>query len=246
MVKFGKEGTQIMAAPNTLGLDDDLDGVELLESLETSFGVQFSDKEAEDCWTVGDIFTLLQSYLVRDGRSGAGCASAMAFYRLRRTLAESSLQPRLTPTTPLKDVSTLPPKVMFERLREDAKMRLPRLSFSLAGQLGLVLLWIGGVGIVLIAATAPHWTVYAGLAGAAGAILMRVDRRRFPDACQSLGDLARKVAALNYAALVAAGANYREKDVWSALVEILAEHSSIPKSEIREETVLLQSQVRGV
>jgi hypothetical protein len=48
----------------------------------------------------------------------------------------------------------------------------------------------------------------------------------------------------NFGALVAAGAGYREKDVWSALVEVLTEHSSISKTEIRRETVLRQSQVR--
>jgi hypothetical protein len=88
MVNFEKERTRPMAAPKTLGLDDDLDGVEIAQSLEASFGAKFSNKEAEDCRTVGDIFTLLQSHLVRDHRSSSGCASAMAFYRLRRTVAK--------------------------------------------------------------------------------------------------------------------------------------------------------------
>lgn len=234
-----------MEAPNTLGLDDDLDGAEVLQSLEASFGVKFRRSEAESCWTVGDLYTLLQSHLIRDDPVGSGCASAMAFYRLRRTIAKTSRLTRLSPTTPLKDVSTLPPRALFDHIRADTRMRLPHLEFSGVGWFGVVLLSGGVIGLLMAVGNLPNWKAFSGLAAVLGAVLMRRDRGRFPQACQSLGDLARMVAGLNFGALMAAGAGCREKDLWSALIEVLAEHSSIPKTEIRPETALLQSQVSG-
>ncbi len=46
--------TQVMM--NTLGLDDDLDTVEVVLNLETSFGIRFTDAEIGAWRTVGDIY----------------------------------------------------------------------------------------------------------------------------------------------------------------------------------------------
>jgi hypothetical protein len=176
---------------------------------------------------------------------GAGCASAMAFYRLRRALARDGSNPCLAPTTALEEIPSPSPKATFRRILEAyPDIRLPRLSLSAAGLCGLALL-VSAFALIVVLAASPRWSAFPALATALGVLLMRYDRGRFPRGCRTLGDLARKVAGLNIVALTAAGACYREVDVWRAFVEVLTEHSSLPKSEIQEHTLILQSQMRG-
>ncbi len=234
-----------MVLPNMLGLDDDLDGVEVVRNLEVSFGVKFSNKEAEDCRTVSDILKVLHNRLTTDEGSGQGCASAMAFYRLRRALTKSGIRSRLAPTTALDSISESSPKAVFRQIHTETKMRLPGLGLSGMGQIGLALLLGGLLGLLGAAVGTHQWAVVSVLVATTGAVLMRLDPGRFPASCKSLGDLARKVAGLNFGAFLSAGAGCRERDVWSALIEVLSEHSSLPKTEIREETVLLRSQLRA-
>jgi len=237
---------ETMTLPNTLGLDDDLDSVELLLDLETAFGVKFPSDEAEACWTVGDVFKLAHRHVQRPDDLGAGCATAMAFYRLRRALAQDDARPRPAPTTALEDILSPSPNATYRRIREAyPDMRLPRLSLSAAGQVGLTLLLVGALCLIITGAAAPRWWVLPALAMTVGAVLTHLDRGRFSPGCRTLGDLARKVAGLNFAALTAAGARYRDADVRSALVEVITEHSSLPKSEIQDGTLLLQSQMRA-
>jgi hypothetical protein len=236
-----------MAVPNTLGLDDDLDSVELLLDLEASFGVKFPNEEAEACLTVGDVFQLVQRHVQRPDAIGAGCATAMAFYRLRRALARDGSNPRLAPTTALEEIPSPSPKATFRRILEAyPDIRLPRLSLSAAGLCGLALL-VSAFALIAVFAASPRWSALSAcpaLATALGALLMRYDRGRFPRGCRTLGYLARKVAGLNFVALTAAGC-YRLVDVWRAFVEVLTEHSSLPQSEIQEHTLILESQMRA-
>ena len=99
--------------PNTLGLDDDLDGVELARDLEESFGVKFSDKEASACQTVGDIFRFLLARLPHQSSKIDRCASAMAFYRLRTAVSARGVALRRTPATRLAKISSVRPKSLF-------------------------------------------------------------------------------------------------------------------------------------
>ena len=235
----------LMPPPNTLGLDDDLDGVELLQNLEFSFGIKFLNEEAMSCWTVGDLSRLVQSHL-HDCDIGARCATAMAFYRLRRAFSLIGAEPRLTPATGLKDIPLPSPKAAFRQIQDTyPEMRLPLLPLSTAGQGGLALLLIGAISAIVTLAIAPRWSLFPVLGAAVGAALMRWERGRFPPECRTLGDLARKVAGLNFFALTKAGARYRQADICVAILEILTEHSSLPRSEIRDETLLLHSQMRA-
>ena len=144
-----------MALPNTLGLDDDLDSVELLLDLETAFGVKFPSDEAEACWTVGDVFKLAHRHVQRPDDLGAGCATAIAFYRLRRALAQDDARPRLAPTTALEDIPSLSPKATFRRIFETCPdVRLPHLSLSAAGQCGLALL-VSACALIVVLTASP-------------------------------------------------------------------------------------------
>jgi len=69
---------------NTLGLDDDLDTIEVVSNLETSFSVRLTDAEVSAWRTVGDIYSTLRSRVSNSGKRGGRCATATTFHRLRR------------------------------------------------------------------------------------------------------------------------------------------------------------------
>lgn len=75
---------------SSLGLQDDLDDIDLIEDVEGAFGFQLSDCDLSHCRTVGDLFELVKARLPTRGLVG-NCATAMTFYRLRR-----AIQPRIT------------------------------------------------------------------------------------------------------------------------------------------------------
>ena len=62
---------------NTLGLDDDLDGVELVRDSEKAFEIKIANNEAERLLTVGQLYDLLLSKIPVDDAQRK-CASAMS------------------------------------------------------------------------------------------------------------------------------------------------------------------------
>jgi hypothetical protein len=230
--------------PNTLGLDDDLDEVELIQGLEQAFGFRLRPEETTNLYTVGDIFALLQRRLSAAGDAAQGCASAMAFYRLRRALAQPGAA-KAAPASLLSDLSAASPKSVFGAIRERTGFRLPGLRYSPLGHVGVALACLILLAPVAAGIGAGRWTMLPIALAAIGFTLMRLDGRRFPADCHTLSDLARKVAGLNFGLLRTEGAGRREKDVWSALLEVLSDHAFLRKSEIARETLLLERQLRA-
>jgi acyl carrier protein len=69
--------------PNTLGLDDDLEPVEVVRHLERIFDIRVSNEEAESIFNVGEFYDLLLDKIPSND-ADRKCASAMTFYRIRR------------------------------------------------------------------------------------------------------------------------------------------------------------------
>jgi len=182
---------------NTLGLDDDLEGVELVQNLEAAFGVKFSSRETEACGTVADIFALLTARFSAKGVRNQGCASAMAFYRLKRAFKDAGTSLTLAPTSRLDEISSLPPKVLFRKVRAHSGLRLPNIQSGRLGSAGFCVILLGAAAVLGQAVLHSRLVLFPVAVAAIGGILMRMDRGAFPDACQTLGDLARKVAGLN-------------------------------------------------
>ncbi len=61
-----------------------LDGVEIIMSLEETFGLELSDEETGNCHTAGDITRLIQSKLNVDQGQSA-CLSQAAFHLCRKS-----------------------------------------------------------------------------------------------------------------------------------------------------------------
>jgi hypothetical protein len=77
----------------------------------------------------------------------------------------------------------------------------------------------------------------------AGVILKYGDSGELPPHCETLADLTRTVAAMNYGSLVKLGARHRDEDIWENLVDALSGYA-LSKLEITRETFFLQSQLQ--
>ena len=224
---------------NTLGLDDDLDPIELQEALEVAFGIRFGATEAAACFTVGDILHVLHTRLAPPQEGATGCATAMAFYHLRRALGHSGTGGPPRPASDLALLSPTSPRRLLADLSRHSGLRLPRWQSSLVGQIGGWMIVAGLAWLLLTAVIAPSLWFTAVATMAAGSGLACIDPGRLPADCRTLGELARKAAGLNFGGLAAEGAKIRDKDLWNALVEVLSEHSLLPKAEIHPGTLIL-------
>jgi hypothetical protein len=230
---------------NTLGLDDDLDTVEVVSNLETSFSIRFTDAEISAWRTVGDIHTTLRSRVSYSRKSAGRCATAMTFHRLRRALSELSIDTRLRPDTPVNGITSLTTKALFKQISVRSGLRMPRPRVALWGSVGMWSILASFIGLVTTAVVGPHWWPIPMLAAALGIMLLWLDPGEVPPDCQTLGDISRKVTGLNFGKLSNEGAELHDKDLWNALVEVLSEDTFLPKLEIRPETLLLQKQLRS-
>jgi hypothetical protein len=147
--------------PNTLGLDDDGDDVDIVRDLEASFGIRISDDEAANCHTVGDVFELLRRLLAISGGDNSGCASAMAFYRLRRAIGQTVGASKAAPATLLADIAPNSPRRLFREIRSKTNLRLPALDFSWLGCIGVVLTLACLLVPVALAARSFYWVAAA-------------------------------------------------------------------------------------
>jgi hypothetical protein len=59
----------------------------------------------------------------------------------------------------------------------------------------------------------------------------------------TLADLTKAAAAMNYGRLLKMGARHRDDDIWDNLVEALSNYA-LPKPDITRETFFLQSQLK--
>lgn len=218
--------------PNTLALDDDLDPVDILQKIERAFGVKITDAEAQSIVQVGQLFDLLEAKL--GPASGEKCATAMAFYRLRRAIIQDAPLISLEPETSLADICDGNPKLAFRNLKERCGLTLPTLLIGWMGVTGLalpVIVVLGGllgyewINELLDFGPKPGlaWTLIAAGVFCISAGLTWADPMKISYRLKTLADLATVTAALNYGGLVREGARHRPKELWHALTEVLSE-----------------------
>ncbi len=226
---------------NTLGLHGDLDDVELIEDIERAFAVQFGDHEPGHWYTVDDVYRALAVRFPAANDCKGGCATAMAFYRIRRGLRRTGRAGPMRVDTPLLSSESENIGRLLGGLGRRTELTMPVYEMRALGTVGS---WIAGLSsvaaIVMLAHGDAPWIAL--LLASLGVGMCFLDRGRAPSDCQTLGLLAAKVAGLNRATLIAEGAASRASETWRDLIEVLSDHTRLPKSEIRPDTWLLQSE----
>ena len=107
-----------------------MDGLELVLEVEETFGVEIDDAAAERILTVGELWDYICARV--DFAPAATCATASAFYKLRRTLGETigGNRRQLRASTPLD--SLLPAqarRAAWTSLQQTAQLTFPKLEF---------------------------------------------------------------------------------------------------------------------
>lgn len=225
------------AMTTTLDLDPEWGAIDLTEEVEAAFDIKIADSEAEQCWTVGDLYEIVCRH-TPDWEAGDGsCSSSMAFYRVRRSISPHERR-AVSPRTPLGSLSERPSRFV-DNIGKSTGLRVPMTELTGRGKVGAWLI-CGAVAAFIAALVWTSWQ-FAGLAAAvmlAGLLLARSDRGKFPEGVETVGDLVRRTAALNAAKLREEGA--RPVDRWEVLVALCAEYGALPPTQIGPDTFLLR------
>jgi hypothetical protein len=237
--------------PNTLGLDDDLDGVEVVRDLQLFFDIKVSNEEAERIFTVGEFHDLLLRK-IPGNEADRKCAGAMTFFRLRGALRRLGYGQEFTPASDMRILERGSAKSNLKELERESGLDLPKAVVTRIGCLAALFCFfaISTIGILCLL-PAPPGSLLALLAGsavllgplAAGAIIKYIDPGRLPANCATLADLTKKTALINYGRLIRMGARHRDDDIWDNLLEAPSRYA-LPKSEITRETFFLHSQLK--
>jgi hypothetical protein len=228
----------------TLGLDDD-DASDALVAVEKAFDVKITAADAGQIYNVGDLFGILRGK-IEGGDGDRKCASAMAFYRVRRALNDLSANAGRSPSHDLTRLHRVYTKSFVKSLEEKSGLRLPRPSPGWIGDLGVALM-LGGMLGALATMSRPlvpvALVIFVGGMIVGGA-LVHFDRGRLPTNCRTLGALAKKAENLSFGRLVNEGADARDGHLWKALAGILADLAGVPADQIAPETYFLQRCVK--
>jgi hypothetical protein len=232
----------------SLGLDDDLDPVDAAKAIEVAFDIHIEHAEASCIRTVGEAFELLRSKI--DQANGVGkCATAMAYFRLRRALRDNEGIVLSTPADDLSPLTVIYTKGFKRKLEEATGLNLPWPEAGWMTRIGANVVLFAGVGAKVAGWLLPgllgrfdDWILGGCLAVAVA--LVQIDPRQLPRSCRTLGDLARSTARLSYGKLIRQGASASDASVWRVLTEVLSILSGVPASDIDAGTYFLESQAR--
>jgi hypothetical protein len=218
----------------SLGLAGDGDELHVVELLQEGFGIEFSAEALGRCETVGDLHALLLSQ-VRPANSQGRCASAMAFYRLRRALAGNSPDAKHAPATRLADLAGASPYALRRDLGARLNLVLPVPKRDWAGRAGWLLIGFSLAGSLagLLLGLPPFLSLFL----IPGVLLTLSDQGDF--GAMTLGDWARATADLNVIALLREGADRREPSIWRAAVRLMCIPTGVAADRVRPETRLI-------
>jgi hypothetical protein len=226
-------------AVHSLDLDDD-DASQALSDLERSLGFRFQAAELTACRTVGDIFRIVARHL--DGTGGEACASAIAFYRLRRALSPYAGGEKLRPSSVLATVVPIPPKRLLIRIEAETRLHLPPPTNSWLGRSAFAVAMLAFLGMIPVHMLYPGWTLLTILLIPVAIWTFANDPGRYARDCRTLGNLAKQTALLNFGPLLEAGARPRPGDQWEVLTEILSGYGTVPKAAITPDMLILPAE----
>ena len=237
---------------DTLGLDDEWGAVEVVIAVENAFRIKIEDEEAERILLVGELFDLLLKKILPIERNRK-YATAMAFYRLRRALNDIRFDKKLSPSTNIYPATYT--ESFVKTMQDKSGLQLPKPESTWIGQAGDLMVVFGILGILVGVPAAfilglifdfsawfgglPLELLFAGMI--AGAVVAALDSGRLPKECETLGQLAEKVGALNYGTLIDQGAGSGPAQIWRALTHVLSEVARVPALEIDRDTYFLQT-----
>jgi hypothetical protein len=164
---------------NTLDLDPEFGGIDLIDEVEAAFGIKVEDEEAERCWTVGDLYQVIYARTPNWTEQDGSCASSAVFYQFRRVLAPEDKR-LLSPRAPLQSTG-MSAQPLFNLLRQKTNLRLPTETPTAIGIIGGWMCLVGFIGgLMALFSAAWAWSGIGVAVVALGVVLLRVDPARLP------------------------------------------------------------------
>lgn len=229
--------------PNSLDLTDGLDGVEIVQDVERTFGISIADHEAQATLNVGQLFELIEAKCGMSEKTRA-CLSQIAFYKLRRAFTSNGMG-RIVPSTSVsilrrQHAKSLPQ--VWSELEQRSGLTLPPLETPLVFKWGNTkaarIFRLIGLACLLGTAfvSAKHfglslgWALLSSMASVVVGLFMLgyalfLSFRDIPRRIETMGDLAREAAGCTYAALRKPWRKESAADRWFALAAILRQQS---------------------
>jgi acyl carrier protein len=219
-----------------------LDSVEILMKVETTFGIQIPDREAEKIITIEDFHNAVWKHLA--GRYSDRCTSQALFYRLRKAFSEKFNFPpaQLRPDTKPEDVF---PKDHRRRsyfdLARVLNLELPPLMLTRPWAMFLhtfgLLTIPGGLVVSLVPIVffdCSKWTLLIPAGGICVTSLFSklLEPKRTKIGSQTFRSFTMQVLALNYRAIVADEAANR-KEMEFVINYIISDMMGIDPEEIQ-------------
>jgi acyl carrier protein len=225
------------ARGNLLGLDS----VELVLAVEDAFGIEVTDEEAGNVYTVGDLHNLVVSKL--SGQAARTCLTSAAFYRTRRGIIDvlSIDRRQIRPSTSL---STVIPRshrrAHWHSIQNVLKMKLPELrhprwTVQVLLALGLVTAVTPGI---YMRAGLPAIGLLSLVGWMAGLFLVALTPAlavNFPSSEATVGDLARDVLALNQARVSGELRGIKKSEIWESLSRLIVLQTGVAREKITPE-----------
>jgi hypothetical protein len=191
--------------PNTLGLDDDLDSVDIVKELDRVFDVTLSVEEAEATMTVGDLYDLLLRKILPGDGEGK-CTTAMTFYRIRRALRSLGYGDDLEPATNLSFLEQGGIGSNLRKLAAEADLHLPaKAGTPMAGWIALACVFLAPVMTFWLEQTLSSTATGLALGVLTVLVVLGCDPGRLPANCRTLGGISQRAAIMNYGRLAKNG-----------------------------------------
>lgn len=232
------------ATINSFDIDPEWGDIDLLEQVERAMGIEVSNFEAANVANFGDLFDLVCSKLEGPGKPSS-CFSAHVFYNLRSSLVDGPLARSVGPQTQLAQVRPGGDEREFWSAAEN------RLGFKIPGNVvgnGCLFSVFSAITLFCVALfiqttlTVLLFFVSIGFAF----YFLRTDQGHFDVPKQAtFGDLAQRIASLNFGLLTRRLGGYRKHELWNSLVTIINEDVGRPiaPSDVSRESLFFDSQL---
>jgi hypothetical protein len=221
------------SAPPGLFVGDG-DELDLVDALEASFRLDFTDAETTGWITLGDVHRTLVDRIPATSAPGL-CATSMAFYRLRAVLTALGAQGRIRTSTPLKRLVAVTPKRLAAEVAARLGVSTPALDISVRGAVGSLFLLAGICAGIWSATDHAAWPSLVAIP--LGLALLYREPGSYGR--RSVGALAREIAFRNHARFAEQGADTGANSLWRALVELVADNADADPHDLVPETRLL-------
>jgi hypothetical protein len=227
------------------------DSIALLESIETTFEIQFTPDDDPIPRTVGELCNLVISRF--EGSRTSKCTSSLIFYALRRAIRKVTVcKESISPSAKLAGLLSTKGgqrRKEWKGIEKSLALKLPELQFSNSIGFFLFLAHFAAV-IAAMVFVLPSWRLDFGswiglilLIGFVALIFWLSTREKlqplatgFPRNCETVGDLVKLILAKNYRTLKKRAGSWNEREAQSALRQFIADEVGIDPKTITPET----------